>query len=172
MKVKVPVFDQEQDPLCQLMGLISEDDKRRANNLLRMITTSNLHSYKLHYFAKESHTVHSVMKECAKLWDTTVAEMKSPSRKTKNIMARAFMYKYLVIECGLSYGVVGGYVGRDHSTVLNGLNMIEEQIKVGGRARLRYNKLTEVMRSRKGEITIDGLEKDLSLAESNQHQNQ
>lgn len=163
MKVKQPQFEQEQDPLSQLMGLIPEDEKRRANNLLRLITIGNLAGYKQHYFAKENHTITSVMKECAKLWETTVGEMKSKNRTGKNVRARAFMYKYLVIECGLTFSVVGSFVNRDHATVLHGLNMIEEQLKVGGRVRIRYNQLTDIMRSRKGEMTIEQIEKEAAI---------
>jgi len=55
--------------------------------------------------------------------------MKSKSRKTEAVRARAFVFDYLKKNTSFSLKKIGGYFDRDHASVLHGLKLLRDDLE-------------------------------------------
>ena len=143
------------DYLTKLMSLIPDEDLPKAQNLLKNIDSSNIHSLKSEYFNSTHQSVNVIASVAAKIWGCTVKEMKSKCRRHNVINARSLVYQYLVKECGFTFELAGTMFGQDHSTVLHSVGRLSKELKIGGRVKIRYNDFTTTIRAKKGVLELE-----------------
>ena len=69
-----------------------------------------------------------VLKVCCEHFGVTVQEAQSANRKQPKVMARMY-YGYLLKEdAGLTYYTIGGFINRDHSSVVHYVRTINNQM--------------------------------------------
>lgn len=83
-----------------------------------------------------------VFKLCARFFGQNEDSAKSKSRKREFVEVRMYYYKYAYNELKCSYKSIGEVVnGRDHSTVISGINELEDLMDTDRTCIAKYNNL-------------------------------
>ncbi len=86
-------------------------------------------------------TVDRILDQVSKKYDVTVDDLKSKKR-TKEIASARHISIYLMRKLtDMSTPAIGKIIGRDHTTIMNSLDVIESEIKVNSLTELEINEL-------------------------------
>jgi chromosomal replication initiation ATPase DnaA len=74
------------------------------------------------------HTLDYSISRVCNYFKVTESDLKSRSRKTNVVYARAFIYKFMreIYSRNISLVELGGYFGRDHCTVIHSIKMLDD----------------------------------------------
>tara|TARA_B100001939_G_C16847252_1_gene575753 strand:- start:354 stop:821 length:468 start_codon:yes stop_codon:yes gene_type:complete len=77
------------------------------------------------------------------------------TRRREYVEARAFYYKFCKLFCKLSLQAIGESLGKNHATVLNGLNRLDGWLTYDKRLQSYYNELDRSIRKALKDIDDD-----------------
>lgn len=112
-----------------------------SDNKLKLYGVTNTHLHRILTMRNET-LLPTVFKLCCRFFGYGEDIVRSKCRKNEHVEIRSFYYKYAYNELKCSYKSIGRVVNnRDHSTVISGINRIDDLMDTDRTYIAKYNDL-------------------------------